>query len=65
MDGIGPAIVGCGTFGRIRAQLTREHPAVTWLGLYDIDEDPGQRLAADTKTDFVTPEFNELLAEPA
>lgn len=33
MDGIELAIIGCGTIGRIRAQLAREHPAVTWPAL--------------------------------
>jgi predicted dehydrogenase len=64
MDGIGVAIIGCGTIGRIRAQLAREHPAVTWLGLCDIDEEIGEHLAADTKADFVTNDFKELMARP-
>jgi len=64
MDGIGLAIIGCGTIGRIRAQLAREHPAVTWLGLCDLDEEVGKSLAVDTKADFVTGDFNELLARP-
>ena len=64
MDGVGLAIIGCGTIGRIRAQLAREHPAVTWLGLCDIDEEVGGRLAKDTDADFVTGDFDELLARP-
>jgi predicted dehydrogenase len=64
MDGIGLAIIGCGTIGRIRAQLAREHPAVTWLGLCDVDEEVGGRLAKDTNADFVTKDFKDLLARP-
>lgn len=64
MDGIGLAIIGCGTIGRIRALLAREHPAVTWLGLCDIDEEVGQRLGADADADFFTGDFRELLSRP-
>lgn len=63
-EGIGLAVIGCGTIGRIRAVLAREHPAVTWLGLCDIDRDVADRLAADTAADFVTEDFRELLARP-
>lgn len=63
-DSIGLAVIGCGTIGRIRAQLARETVAVSWLGLCDIDEDYANRLAADTGADFVTADFRELLARP-
>ncbi len=61
---IGLAIIGCGTIGRIRAELARETVAVGWLGLCDIDEDTAQGLAKDTGADFVTTDFRELLAQP-
>lgn len=64
MSGIGLAIIGCGTVGRIRAVLAREHPGVTWLGLCDIHEESGQKLAADTDADFFTTSVEELLARP-
>jgi predicted dehydrogenase len=63
-EGIGLAVIGCGTIGRIRAELAREHPAVTWLGLCDIDREVADRLAADTSADFVTEDFRELLVRP-
>jgi myo-inositol 2-dehydrogenase / D-chiro-inositol 1-dehydrogenase len=62
VTGIGLAVIGCGTIGRIRAVLAREHPAVTWLGLCDVDEDTARRLGADTDADFVTTRTDELLA---
>jgi len=64
MKEIGLAIVGCGTVGRIRAELAREHPSVGWLGLCDLDEDVMSALATDTKAEFVTTDFRELLARP-
>lgn len=61
---IGLAVIGCGTIGRIRAQLARETVAVGWLGLCDIDEGYAQRLGQDTNADFVTTDVRELLARP-
>ncbi len=61
---IGLAIIGCGTIGRVRANLAREHPAIGWLGLCDIDEELMAGLAADTEADFTTVDFRELVARP-
>jgi predicted dehydrogenase len=61
---IGLAIIGCGTIGRVRAELAREHPAIGWLGLCDIDEDLMGRLATDTAADFTTTDLRELVARP-
>jgi myo-inositol 2-dehydrogenase/D-chiro-inositol 1-dehydrogenase len=60
-DGIGLAVVGCGTVGRIRSVLAREHPAVDWLGLCDVDEGTARALAEDTDADFVTTHLDELM----
>lgn len=62
--GIGLAVIGCGTIGRIRAVLARETVAIEWLGLCDIDEGTARRLAEDTNAEFVTTDFRELLARP-
>ncbi len=61
---IGLAIIGCGTVGRIRAVLASEHPAVTWIGLCDIDEATANTLGADIDADFVTTDPDVLLARP-
>jgi len=61
---IGLAIVGCGTVGRLRAMLAREYPGVKWLGLCDINEEVGQKLAEDTNADFFTGDFETLLRRP-
>jgi predicted dehydrogenase len=63
-DGIGLAVIGSGTIGRIRAVLAREHPHITWLGLCDIHEPTARTLAEDTDADFVTTDIAELLARP-
>ena len=59
---LGIAIVGCGTVGRIRAVLAREHPAVGWIGLCDVDESTGRALGQDVDAEFVTTDLDELLA---
>ncbi len=62
--GIGLAVIGCGTVGRIRAVLAREYPGVTWLGLCDIDPDTLKKLATDTRADYATTDAAQLLARP-
>lgn len=61
---IGLAVIGCGTVGRIRSVLAREHPAVEWLGLCDIDGDSAKQLGEDTDAQLVTTDIDELLARP-
>jgi len=61
---MGLAIIGCGTIGRIRAEFARDYPGVAWLGLCDIKEDLGKKLAKDAKADFFTTDFRELLKRP-
>jgi predicted dehydrogenase len=61
---IGLAVIGCGTVGRIRAMIARDHPGVGWLGLCDRDEAVGSKLAADSRADLFTTDFAELIARP-
>jgi predicted dehydrogenase len=61
---IGLAIIGCGTIGRIRAEIARDYPGVGWLGLCDIKEDLGKKLAEDTGADFFTTNYEELIKRP-
>ena len=61
---IGLAIIGCGTIGRIRAKFARDYPGVGWLGLCDINEELGQKLADDTEAEFFTTDYTELLQRP-
>jgi predicted dehydrogenase len=59
---IGLAVVGGGVVGRIRALLARDFPGVAWLGIADVNEKIGGKLAEDCKADFFTTDFRELLA---
>ena len=61
---IGLAIIGCGTIGRIRAQLARAYPGVGWIGLCDLKSDIGQKLADDIQADFFTNDYRALLNRP-
>ena len=61
---IGLAVVGCGTIGRIRSILARDYPAVGWIGLCDVKEDLGSKLAQDAEADFFTTDYRELLKRP-
>ena len=58
---IGLAIVGCGRVGAIRGRCAREYPGTEWLGLCDIDEKKGKKLAEDLDADFFTTDYKELL----
>src|SRR5215813_11907958 len=62
--GVGLAVIGCGTTGRIRARLASENPGVRWLGLCDLKEDLAAALAADTRADCITTDFRELIRRP-
>ena len=62
--GVGLAVIGCGTTGRIRARLASENPGVHWLGLCDLKEGLAAALAADTSADYMTTDFRELIRRP-
>ena len=52
MKDIGLAVIGCGTIGRIRAELARDYPGIKWLGLCDIRKDVAEKLATACSADF-------------
>lgn len=61
---IGLAIIGCGTIGRIRAEIARAYPGIGWIGLCDLKSDIGGKLAEDIGADFFTNDYKELLRRP-
>ena len=58
---IGLAVIGCGTIGRIRAMLAKDYPGIVWIGLCDINETLGRKLAEDVGADFFTTDYGELV----
>ncbi len=58
---IGLAVVGCGLIGRTRAELACDYPGVEWIGLCDINETTGRKLAEDIGADYFTTDYAELL----
>ncbi len=59
---IGLAVVGCGSIGAFRSTFASNYPGVEWIGLCDIDEKKGKKLASDIGADFFTTDYNELLS---
>jgi myo-inositol 2-dehydrogenase/D-chiro-inositol 1-dehydrogenase len=61
---IGLAVIGCGIIGRLRALYACHYPGVAWLGVCDVKENLARQLAEDTKADFYTTDYRELLKRP-
>jgi myo-inositol 2-dehydrogenase / D-chiro-inositol 1-dehydrogenase len=61
-DGIGVAVIGCGTIGRLRAQICHRHPSVDTLVVCDIDRDKAETLARDCEADAWDTDAGELIA---
>ncbi len=61
---IGLAVIGCGVIGRIRAKLASQYPGIGWIGLCDINEDLGRKLAKDVGADLFTTDYEELIRRP-
>jgi len=56
--GIGVAVVGCGSIGSLRAQISHRHPSVDFLAVCDVDEEKAARLAAECEADVHSSEAN-------
>jgi myo-inositol 2-dehydrogenase / D-chiro-inositol 1-dehydrogenase len=63
-DGVGVAVIGCGTIGRLRANILDQHPAVGFLTVCDVDGDRAERLARECGADHWTTDVQESLAMP-
>jgi myo-inositol 2-dehydrogenase/D-chiro-inositol 1-dehydrogenase len=61
-DGIGVAVVGCGTIGRLRAEILHRHPSVRFLAVCDIDADRARTLAADCEADAWSTDAAEIVS---
>ncbi|MPZ74392.1 MAG: hypothetical protein GEU74_14405 [Nitriliruptorales bacterium] len=60
-DGIGVAVIGCGTIGRLRAQNVHRHPSVDHLAVCDLDTDKAESLAVDVEADAWSADAVELV----
>jgi myo-inositol 2-dehydrogenase/D-chiro-inositol 1-dehydrogenase len=60
-DGVGVAVIGCGTIGRLRAQICHRHPSVDRLVVCDIDRDKAETLARDCEADAWDTDAAELI----
>ena len=63
-DGVGIAVVGAGSIGRLRAQIAHRHPSIRFLGVCDIDGDKAGALAAACEADVWTADPIELVNRP-
>jgi predicted dehydrogenase len=55
------AVIGCGTIGRLRAQICHRHPSVDTLAVCDIDRDKAEALARDCEADAWDRDARELI----
>jgi len=60
----GLAVIGCGAIGGIRTRFARAYPGVGWIGLCDKDEARARRLDEAVRADFVTTDYEQLVARP-
>lgn len=63
--GVGVAVIGCGTIGRLRAQIAQRHPSVGYLAVCDVDEAKARALAEDCEADAWTTDAAELVRSDA
>ncbi|MGH9102630.1 MAG: Gfo/Idh/MocA family protein [Acidimicrobiales bacterium] len=60
--GVGIAVIGSGTIGRLRAQIAHRHPSVDHLVVCDLDAGKAQALARDCEADGWSVDATELIA---
>jgi myo-inositol 2-dehydrogenase / D-chiro-inositol 1-dehydrogenase len=61
---IGLAIIGGGRVGLFRGEVAARHPQVDFIGLAELKPDRAKDVAAKIKADFVTADYQALLARP-
>ncbi|MPZ88943.1 MAG: hypothetical protein GEU81_12895 [Nitriliruptorales bacterium] len=60
-QGIGVAVIGSGTIGRLRAQIAHRHPSVGYLAVCDLDEARARSLAAECEADAWSTDAADLV----
>src|SRR5690349_23196078 len=61
---IGLAIIGGGRVGLFRGEVAARHPQVDFIGLAELKPDRAKEVGAKIKADFVTRDYEALLARP-
>lgn len=61
-EGIGVAVIGSGTIGRLRAENVHRHPSVDFLAVCDINDAKVRSLAADVQADAWSTDAAEVIA---
>jgi myo-inositol 2-dehydrogenase / D-chiro-inositol 1-dehydrogenase len=61
---IGLAIIGGGRVGLFRGEVAARHPQVDFIGLAELKADRAKEVGQKIKADFVTDDFEKLLARP-
>jgi myo-inositol 2-dehydrogenase / D-chiro-inositol 1-dehydrogenase len=61
---IGLAIIGGGRVGLFRGEVAARHPQVDFIGLAELKPDRAKEIGAKIKADFVTGDYQALLARP-
>jgi myo-inositol 2-dehydrogenase/D-chiro-inositol 1-dehydrogenase len=61
---IGLAIIGAGRVGLFRGEVAARHPQVDFIGLAEIKPDRAKEVGEKVKADFVTHDYQALLARP-
>src|SRR6266481_510166 len=61
---IGLAIIGGGRVGLFRGEIAARHPQVDFIGLAEIKPDRGKLVGEKIRADFVTDDYEKLLARP-
>jgi myo-inositol 2-dehydrogenase / D-chiro-inositol 1-dehydrogenase len=61
---IGLAIIGGGRVGLFRGEVAARHPQIDFIGLAELKPDRAKEVGAKIKADFVTHDYQALLARP-
>lgn len=64
-DGVGVAVIGCGTIGTLRAHILHRHPAVCYLAVCDTIPARAEALARACRADRWSADAREVAADPA
>ncbi len=59
--GVGVAVVGAGSIGSLRAEISHRHPSVDFLAVCDIVEEKATRLGGSCEADVVTTDAMEIV----